>query len=67
LSFSLLATVLFVLFLVGHCVVCPLTCWPLCCLSFYLRLLITPLVHLYLQTFLRSNKVIKNSVSYLNK
>jgi hypothetical protein len=28
----------------GHCIVCPSVFWPLYCLSFDLRLLITPLV-----------------------
>jgi hypothetical protein len=37
-----LATVLSVVLSFGHCVVCPF-CWPLCCLSFELWILITPL------------------------
>lgn len=38
----MLAVVLSVPFSVGRYIVCPFFCWPLYCLSFHLRLLITP-------------------------
>ena len=40
----LLAIVLSVLLSFGHCVVCSSVFWPLCCLFFDLRILITSLV-----------------------